>query len=130
MGKDAAVLVVPDEQSCAGPQPRILFDRVVHRRDEGFSRLHVVIRVLVGGQFLAVISVVVVVVWFDKAIVRQGTDFAVGQELFIRGKQLGLVLQQVHDFHRGTGLVVIVNLRRVGGISGDHALIDALIRLL
>ena len=45
-------------------------------------------------------------------------------------KSRWLVLEQVDDLHRGTGLVVVVEACGDGGVRGEQALVDALVLLV
>src|SRR5271157_5450098 len=87
------------------------------------------IRMLIGCQLLTVISIVVGVVGFDEAILREITFIAVSQELIIGCEQLWLMLQQVHNFDRRTRLVVVVDLGCASGAGEYHPLINAQPRL-
>src|ERR1700686_3224602 len=70
----------------------------------------------------------IVVARLDKAVIGQSIAFAIGHELTVAAKYLRLVLQEIHNLHRGALLVVIINL---GGVPRlHHALINALDRVL
>src|ERR1039458_6180307 len=80
---DPTVLVIDDEQCGGFPQRLVLADGVVHRRDEDFPRLHIVVGMLIGGYLLTIIPIMVGVVWLNEAILGKVALLAVGQELVI-----------------------------------------------
>ena len=118
------MLIVGDEQCRRRPQRRVRLDRVVDRRDEAFSLEHVVVGVLIGRDHRAAVAVVIAEVGLDERVLRQRATPAVVEELIVGPEELRLVLQQVHDLHGRTLLVVVVNLRGVPGVL--EPLIDAL----
>src|SRR5271166_847522 len=87
------------------------------------------IRMLIGGQLLTIISIVIGIVGLDEGVLRKITLTTVGQELIIGCEQLRLVLQQIYHLDRGTCLVVIVNLGRASRFGENHPLVNAQPRL-
>ena len=63
---DPSMLVIDNQQRGALPQLRVLFDRVVNRRDKQLAGLYVVIRMLVVRYFLSAVGIVIVVVRLDE----------------------------------------------------------------
>src|SRR2546430_135269 len=100
-------------------------NRVVNRSDENFALLDIVIGMLIGGEGLAAFTFMVVVIRLDEGIVGQGTFFAVIEKLRIGGEALGLILEEIDDFHGRAGLIKIVNFRSAAGV--EHAVIDILV---
>ncbi len=70
----------------------------------------------------------IVVARLDKAVLGEGVALAIADELAVTTKDLRLVLQEVHDLHRRTLLVVVVNLGRVTRLH--HALVNTQDRIL
>ena len=55
----------------------------------------------------------IVVARFDKTVFGQRVVLAVGNELVVGRENLWLIFQEVYDLHRGTWLIVVVDLGRV-----------------
>lgn len=125
---DTAMFVVHNQQNRAFPEVGIIENCVVDLRHKNLALLDVVIGMLVGSDFSSSISLVVVVVRLDEAVVRKIAGLAILEELIECCENLGLILQQVDDFHGRTWPIVVVNLGRT--IGQQHALIDAQIRSL
>src|SRR5207249_11624579 len=70
---------------------------------------------LIVGHFFAAITGVVVIVRLDKRIFCQYSLVAVFLELIVCAEQSRLVVEQIHDLHRRTGRVVVVDIGRVLG---------------
>jgi hypothetical protein len=81
-----AMLVVDDQQHGRLPQIGILFDRVVDGCDEQLTCLHVMVWVLVGGDFSAAVGVVIAIVRLNEAIVGDLAFLAVTQKLLVSAK--------------------------------------------
>ena len=70
----------------------------------------------------------IVVARFDKAVFGKSVAVAIADELAVATENLRLVLQEIHNLHRRTLLVVVVNL---GGVTRlQHALVNAENRIL
>src|SRR5580693_989331 len=80
---DASMLVINNQQRGVGPQVRVPPDTRVHLGNQELPGLHVVVRMLVAGYFLASVGFVVVIVRLDKRILRQQALVAVAQELLV-----------------------------------------------
>ena len=112
---DAPMLVIDDQQDRRLPELGIRANRVVHGGDEPLALLHVVVRMLVGRQNLAaVVAGVIAVARLDEAVVRQTACLAVADESVVGGKDLRLILQDIHDLQGRALLIVVVDL---GGAS-------------
>src|SRR6476660_4559981 len=84
--------------------------------------------VLVRGQQMSAVTVMVREVRLDEGVVGQDTSLAVIEELRVRPEELWLVLQEVHDLHRGALLIVVVDLR--GASACLQPFVDALEQLI
>src|SRR5438128_12691981 len=84
---------------------------------------------LIVGHFFAAITGVVVIVRLDKRIFRQYSLVAVFLEVIVCAEEFRLVLKQIHDLHRRTGRVVVIDLGRVLGSSFNEPRVYALERL-
>src|SRR5882724_4260884 len=89
---DSPMLVIHDEQRRTFPQLLVASNRFVHFFDEALPRHHVVVRMLVGGRGLPIFHIVVGIVWFDEAIGRQFSGFAVVAKIIQRAEQCWLFL--------------------------------------
>src|SRR5271165_5367292 len=94
---DSAVLVVDKEQRSTFPKLLVLSNGVVDGSYEDFACLHVVVGMLVGCHFLAVVAVVVRVVRLNEGVLGQIPAVAIRQKLIVGPKCLGLILNQVDN---------------------------------
>src|SRR5436190_14300643 len=82
------------------------------------------VRVLVRRKYLAPSRPrMIVVTRFDETVLRKRVAIAISNKLLVAAKNLWLVLQEIHNFHRRALLVVVINLRRVARLY--HALVNA-----
>src|ERR1700761_9739699 len=116
------MFVIDNQKSGALPQRGDLPDLVINLGNKFFSRQHIVIRVLIGGQYLAAAGTGMVgVIRLNETIFRQVVGSAIRKKIRKRAK-VALVFEQIHNFHGGAGLVKIIKL---GGVTaGFHALIN------
>ena len=70
MIKNPAVFVIYDQEGRIGPSLRTNPDVVVHLSNELLAGLHIMVGMLVAGDFLAFIAVVIAVVRFHERIIR------------------------------------------------------------
>ena len=124
---DAAVFVVDDEDGGVGPELGIVADLVVDGGDELLAGADVVVGMLIAGDGFAaaVRGVVVGVVGLDEAVVGERIVVAGAEEVGEGAEEAGLVLEEVDDFHRGAGLIVVEELD--GVVGGEQAVVDALV---
>src|SRR5712691_9604814 len=65
----------------------------------------------------------IVVAGFDEAVFGKSIAIAIADELAVAAENLRLVLQEIHNLHRGALLVVVINLCRVA--APNHAFVNA-----
>ena len=71
------MFVINDEERRAFPEIWVLSDCVVDAGDKQFARLHMVIGVLIVGQFFTAIGVMVAIVGFYEAVLGKSAVLAV-----------------------------------------------------
>ena len=98
--------------------------------NEWLARLHMMVRVLIRRDHRTFVPIVIVVVRFNEAVLRKLPLLAVIQELLVRPEKFRLMLQQIHNLHGRTGLIEVIQLRRVLRSRPDQPVVNTQVRLI
>ena len=88
------------------------------------------VRVLIRRDHRTFVPIVIVVVRFNEAVLWKLPLLAVIQELLVRPEKFRLMLQQIHNLHGRTGLIEVIQLRRVLRSRPDQPVVNTQVRLI